>query len=328
LKELHIAAERESHSPDTAVKAEQAFSSASLPRSVNIATSIISRVGEPGDQQDEDFVDSTLVENLKKVDINSDKIEDRFFGKSSGPNLIQTAMEFKSEYVSSDNFKAPPSMSLGCKRPEFWAKQPVRLVLFPCYDISHILQWEKCLGGAENPPIQSFPDRDLMEQLVDAFFLHFNLYQAILHRPTFERSVAEDLHLTNTKFACTLLLVCAIGSRFSEDPRVFLEGQDSLHSRGWKWFEQVQTVRSLLVSPSLYDMQFYCVSKRSLIRCSSERVLQLSVIFLKDSSAPQSCWSLVGIGIRLAQEVGAHRRKARDHVMTVKDELWKRAFWY
>ena len=37
---------------------------------------------------------------------------------------------------------------------------------------------------------------------------------------------------------------------------------------------------------------------------------------------------MVGIGIRLAQEVGAHRRKARDHVMTVEDELWKRAFWY
>ena len=37
---------------------------------------------------------------------------------------------------------------------------------------------------------------------------------------------------------------------------------------------------------------------------------------------------MVGIGIRLAQEVGAHRRKAQDHVMTVEDELWKRAFWY
>ena len=176
--------------------------------------------------------------------------------------------------------------------------------------------------------MQSFPDRDLMEQLVDAFFMQFNLYQAVLHRPTFERSVAEDLHLTNTGFASTLLLVCAIGSRFSEDPRVFLEGQDSPHSRGWKWFEQVQTARSFLVSPSLYDMQFYCVSYCFLIRYSSERILKLSVMFLKDSSAPLSCWSMVGIGIRLAQEVGAHRRKARDHVMTVEDELWKRAFWY
>ena len=136
MAELHIATDRESQSPDAAVKAEQVCSTASLPRSINIATSIINRVGEPGaDQQDEDFVHSTLVENLKKlvIDRPSDKTEDRFFGKSSEPNLIQTAMELKSEYVSSDNFKAPPSMSLGHKRPEFWAPQPVRLVLLlPC----------------------------------------------------------------------------------------------------------------------------------------------------------------------------------------------------
>ena len=106
-----------------------------MPRSVNLTTSNISRVGEPGaDQQDEDFVNSTLVENVKKRDIDrpSDKLEDGFFGKSSGVSLIQTAMELKSEYVSTDNSKAPPSMSLGHKRLEFWAPQPVRLVLFPC----------------------------------------------------------------------------------------------------------------------------------------------------------------------------------------------------
>lgn len=37
---------------------------------------------------------------------------------------------------------------------------------------------------------------------------------------------------------------------------------------------------------------------------------------------------MVGIGIRLAQDVGAHRRKTRSGPFTVEDELWKRAFWY
>ncbi|KAF5344576.1 hypothetical protein D9757_015251 [Collybiopsis confluens] len=35
---------------------------------------------------------------------------------------------------------------------------------------------------------------------------------------------------------------------------------------------------------------------------------------------------MVGIGIRLAQDVGAHRRKP-NQTLTVEDELWKRAFW-
>jgi hypothetical protein len=46
------------------------------------------------------------------------------------------------------------------------------------------------------------------------------------------------------------------------------------------------------------------------------------------TSAPQACWTIVGIGIRLAQDVGAHRRKAYSHKPTVDEELWKRAFWY
>lgn len=36
---------------------------------------------------------------------------------------------------------------------------------------------------------------------------------------------------------------------------------------------------------------------------------------------------MVGIGIRLAQDVGAHRRRTQNGELTVEDELWKRAFW-
>jgi len=56
--------------------------------------------------------------------------------------------------------------------------------------------------------------------------------------------------------------------------------------------------------------------------------LQLSVQFLQGTSAPQSCWTMVGIGIRLAQDVGAHRRKTHKHELTAEVELWKRAFWF
>lgn len=37
---------------------------------------------------------------------------------------------------------------------------------------------------------------------------------------------------------------------------------------------------------------------------------------------------MVGVGIRLAQDVGAHRKRKTKDPMTVEDELWKRAFWY
>ncbi|KAG8213475.1 hypothetical protein J3R82DRAFT_12012 [Butyriboletus roseoflavus] len=84
------------------------------------------------------------------------------------------------------------------------------------------------------------------------------------------------------------------------------------HSAGWKFFEQVQMVRrTLLGPPCLEDLQIYC----------------LSVQFLLGTSAPQACWTIVGIGIRLAQDVGAHRRKSYNEKLTVEGELWKRVFW-
>ena len=54
---------------------------------------------------------------------------------------------------------------------------------------------------------------------------------------------------------------------------------------------------------------------------------QLSVLYLQGTSAPQACWTIAGIGIRLAQDVGAHRRKSYTGKLSVEGELWKRAFW-
>ncbi len=49
--------------------------------------------------------------------------------------------------------------------------------------------------------------------------------------------------------------------------------------------------------------------------------------YLGAASSSNACWTLVGIGLRLSQDVGAHRRTPRNH-LPAEDELWKRAFWY
>ncbi|KAJ2936610.1 hypothetical protein H1R20_g483, partial [Candolleomyces eurysporus] len=258
----------------------------------DIAATAIRTLNEPVNA-DDDNAHLILADNLRTLSI--DPVDYRFFGKSSGAMLIQTAIELKNEYTGSDHDLRKAATVLGTKREEFWSPHP----------------WER--NSSRNKRANyTFPPPDLMPTLCDLYFKNVNLYLPLLHRPTFDKLVAEGTHLENDSFASTLLLVCANGSRFSEDPRVLLDGEDSLHSAGWRWFEQVQMVKkSLLAPPSLYDLQFYC----------------LSVQFLQGSSAPQSCWTMVGIGIRLAQDVGAHRRKTRSGPLTVEDELWKRAFW-
>lgn len=36
---------------------------------------------------------------------------------------------------------------------------------------------------------------------------------------------------------------------------------------------------------------------------------------------------MIGIGVRLALEAGAHKRKADNVKPTIEYELWKRSFW-
>ncbi|KAJ3712064.1 fungal-specific transcription factor domain-containing protein [Lentinula raphanica] len=231
-----------------------------------------------------------LVDNLKSLNV--DSREYRFFGKSSGAMLIKTAIDLKQEFTGKETDMKP--IVLGERRPEFWRPFP----------------WEDNTSDKPSPSY-SFPEPELLAILIDAYFDNVNIILPVLHRPTFERSVLEKLHYHNESFAAIVLLVCAVASRYVDDHRVLLDGVDSWHSCGWKYFNQVQVVRkSLLAPPTLYDLQFYC----------------LSVQFLQGSSAPHSCWTMVGIGIRLAQDVGAHRRKA-DKPLTVENELWKRAFW-
>jgi len=37
--------------------------------------------------------------------------------------------------------------------------------------------------------------------------------------------------------------------------------------------------------------------------------------------------TLINKGVRLCQDVGAHRNKAYSNTPNLVDELWKRAFW-
>ena len=65
-----------------------------------------------------------------------------------------------------------------------------------------------------------FPEATLLKSLVANYFKHVNYELPLLHRPTFEREIAEGLHRRDIAFGSTVLLVCSLGARYSTDPRV------------------------------------------------------------------------------------------------------------
>jgi hypothetical protein len=106
----------------------------------------------------------------------------------------------------------------------------------------------------------NFPSNNGLRILIDNYFRRYNDFYPLLHRPSFENSVMNGLHLTDLSFAAVLLVVCALGSRYSDDPE--LSGQSSTtskHYAGWQWFEQIEGKPSFIYG-TLYSLLIFITS--------------------------------------------------------------------
>ncbi|KAJ7476649.1 fungal-specific transcription factor domain-containing protein [Mycena latifolia] len=230
----------------------------------------------------DDLAHIALTQDLHDLSLNHH--QKRFHGKSSGAMLVKAAVQLREGYEEKE-------MPWASRRMHYWTFNP---------------------ATKQRPHVGPyvFPDADLLTALIDIYFKTTNIYFPLLHRPTFERSVADELHLRDPSFGAVVLLVCAIASRYSDDPRVCGPHDEPLRC-GWQYFDQLPHVIDHLFSPpTIYHLQYYC----------------LAVTFL-EFSMPAPCWTLIGIGIRLAHDVGAHRARTLGSAPTAESELWKRAFW-
>ena len=136
-------------------------------------------------------------------------------------------------------------------------------------NVSHSgFQWIIPILQIHDSPQYQFPSPDLLRSLVKCFFEHAVSFLPLLHRPTFEKQMEAGLHFNDEGFATVMMLVCSLGSRFSDDPRVLQDNTDSWYSAGWKWFAQVQNSRKLINvrPPRLYDLQICAVSYGFLVQ--------------------------------------------------------------
>ncbi|KAJ7239769.1 fungal-specific transcription factor domain-containing protein [Mycena haematopus] len=179
------------------------------------------------------------------------------------------------------------------QRPEFWSTHP----------------WEV---SAEIFVPLLFPEPQLMAALIDKFFSEINILMYVFHELTFRRAVAAGQHLHDQNFGAVVLAVCSLGAKFLSDRRVFLDDSDSEHTAGWLWFRQVRQVpASLCATASLYEIQ----------------LVLLSVLYLASASTPEQTYLLVGLGLRMAYDIGAHSRvRANRGGDNVEAEQYKRVF--
>ncbi|KAJ7052239.1 hypothetical protein C8F01DRAFT_1171386 [Mycena amicta] len=195
-----------------------------------------------------------------------------------------------------------PMLDLPWKRPEVWTRQP----------------WEILVSAASKPQ-QTFPEDDLLSALVDIFFEKVNPILSVIHQPSFRKALFVDRkHIQDLHFGAVVLAVCALGSRYSEDPRVLLEGTTDEHSCGWKWFCQVRPMHAMFwpEHPStLYQLQLV--------------VLSISFISSTAMGLREEIWTLAGLGLRFAEAADIHRRTGAiyNSLTELEAEQYRRAVW-
>ncbi|KAJ6496048.1 fungal-specific transcription factor domain-containing protein [Mycena sanguinolenta] len=273
-----------------------------LNESLYIMRRALRLMGSPPPPHADDLVHLKVAENFPKMSVTP------FLGKSSRAVLIKAAIDVKAHIKREEREEALGSLddqsraengepegeavAWTSRRLQYWTWRPLK-------DLSR-----------RTSPFE-FPPKPLMTELIELYFTRQNIYMPVLHRSTFERGIMENLHLRDDGFASTVLLVCATGSRWSSDMGMTEKGL----AAGWEWFDQVyQVVYPLFRQANLYDLQYYCLAAQFLGGFSG-------------FSGPHVAWTLVGIGLRLAQDIGVHRRKASVEVPSVERELFKRAFW-
>ncbi|KAF8161144.1 fungal-specific transcription factor domain-containing protein [Crassisporium funariophilum] len=248
----------------------------------------------------------------------------RFHGRSSTAGLVETTRIFKHMHMretmtslqqDASSPTAPDNNVVAqTRRPQFWST--------PRWET---LSQDTSIDCPSHLPtfLRYFPPPDLAGTLIDLYFRHSNLLFPLLHRPTFEKQWRERLQRRNIWFACVCILVFAVASRWCDDERVLPEdarlenGELDWRRAGRHYFAlgvEIHRVRKNFFHPaSLFEVQTFT----------------LLGMYMRGTDVFPSAWQCISVGVRKAQDVGAHRKKVYHRGKpNADDELWKRAFWH
>ncbi|QRV93178.1 Fungal specific transcription factor domain [Ceratobasidium sp. AG-Ba] len=289
----------------------------SVPRSpaITLVNSPPTTQSPPGATCSSDEID-VVDDGYADIDA-SDNIFARYHGESSEVVFTLAASELKPTAdatkrmfkVDDTGVASPDSFSFPARRPQFWMSS----------------KWE--VAGAEYfdwKEILHLPPPDLFNSLVELYFKHVSPQIPIIHEPTLRTQIRAGLHTRDHSFARLMLAICALGARWTSDPRVLHESERTAAeagdvnaprlSAGVKYFNQIRLLRRSMPKPAvLFDIQTYV----------------LCALLVRSSFEPHNAWIIVGLGLRSAQDVGMHRRRVppEGETLSVEDEMKKRAFW-
>ncbi|KII95791.1 hypothetical protein PLICRDRAFT_34739 [Plicaturopsis crispa FD-325 SS-3] len=229
----------------------------------------------------------------------------RWIGRSSTMTLIQN---FKALTTSPLNRVSPMEEDPRAPGPS------VNKLYFPA---SVFFGKVHALPGPEEV---EYPERDLADKLVDAYFSRFHFLMPVIDKPSFMRQYAtlmdntHDINMarTHTAFISLVFAVFACSARLVDDPR--LEAEDRLDDGG---MGMVYYERALIL---------HYISHAS-IQPEHVQCFILMASFLCSVNCLPQAWLLVGQAVRTAQDLGFHRSPRRLLITSIEKETRRKIWW-
>ncbi|KAH8106241.1 fungal-specific transcription factor domain-containing protein [Cristinia sonorae] len=170
-----------------------------------------------------------------------------------------------------------------------------------------------------HPEEVDYPDRDLADMLVDAYFTRFHFLMPVLDKPSFMRQYLQlmdnthDIHLvrSQTPFLALVFAVFAAGSKLVDDPRLKGENLDDA-GMGMPFYERA-LILHYISHASMQVEHVQCFLVMSFFLCSV-------------NCLPQA-WLLVGQALRTAQDIGLHRSPRRLLITPIEKETRRKVWW-
>ncbi|KAI9510447.1 fungal-specific transcription factor domain-containing protein [Russula earlei] len=169
------------------------------------------------------------------------------------------------------------------------------------------------------PEEVEYPERDLADKLVAAYFSRFHFLLPVIDKPTFMRQYTylmdhkndQQLARTQTAFIAMVFALFACAAQLVEDPRLKCEKEDD-GGMGMIYYE-----RALI-------LQY--ISHTS-IQVAHVQCFVLMSSFLSSVNCLPQAWLLIGQAVRAAQDLGLHRSPQRLFIPAIEKETRRKMWW-
>ncbi|KXN87885.1 Transcriptional activator protein acu-15 [Leucoagaricus sp. SymC.cos] len=176
------------------------------------------------------------------------------------------------------------------------------------------------VSALPGPEEVEYPERDLADKLVEAYFARFHFLMPVIDKPSFVQryqKLMDNKHdhvlaRSETAFLSLVFAVFACAANLVQDPRLTTSERNDDGGMGMVYYERA-LILQYISHPKIQIFHVQCFILMSSFLCSV-------------NCLPQA-WILLGQAVRTGQDLGLHRSPRRLLIGSIEKETRRRIWW-